>query len=77
MPQIPPTATGSNNRVRMRRADQTVTCNGTMIAFDPPTGNFSLLMDYQPEGAAPIAFTRGTKNNEYSDPQGLAWICIG
>jgi hypothetical protein len=78
MPSIPPSATGSHNRVRMKRADQAVTINGTMLRYDPKSGDFDLLMDYQPAGATSIAFHRvKDSSDKYKDPDGLDWICLG
>lgn len=78
MPPIPPTASGSHDRVRMRRSDQVLTINGTLVAYDPKFGDFSLLMDYQPAGAAAIEFHRVKDSpNKFKDPDGLDWICLG
>lgn len=75
---IPPSATGSHNRVRMKRADQVVTCNGTMLHYDPKFGDFLLLMDYQPKDASPIQFHRVKDSpDKFKDPDGLDWICVG
>lgn len=78
MPSIPPSATGAHNRVRMKRADQAVTINGTMVSYDPKSGDFLLYMDFQPAGADAIQFHRVKDSpDKYKDPAGLDWICLG
>lgn len=67
------TATGSNTRIHLRRTGQPIAIHATLVTYDQTNGNFTALLDTQPAGAEPIAFTFVDAEN-YTDPQGLTWI---
>jgi hypothetical protein len=74
--QVPPNATGSHDRVRLQRPlKNSITVHGTVLTFNPDTGDFRALMDYQAQGANAIAFTR--HDDKYVDDAGLEWLLVG
>lgn len=73
---IPKNATGSHDRVRLQRPlPNSIVVHGTIVEFDPTTGDFKALMDYQPPAAVAIAFTR--YEDRYIDDAGLSWKLVG
>ena len=73
---VPNNATGSHDRVRLSRPfPNSIHVHGTVVEFDPTTGNFKALMDYQAPGATAIAFTR--HDDKYVDDAGLDWKLVG
>ncbi len=76
MPQIPANATGSHDRVRLQRPlKNSITVHGTVLTFNPDTGDFTALMDFQPGGAMPYVFVRS--DDKYTDGAGLDWLLVG
>lgn len=74
--QIPSNATGSHDRVRLQRPlKNSITVHGTVLTFNPETGDFTALMDYQPADATPCSFTR--HDDKYVDQAGLEWRLVG
>jgi hypothetical protein len=72
---FPPNATGSRDRVRLRRPLlNSIAVHGTVLTFNPDTGDFTALMDYQPAGATPCSYTR--HDDKYVDQAGLDWQLV-
>jgi hypothetical protein len=73
---VPQNATGSHDRVRLQRTfPNSITIHGTVVSFNPLTGDFTALMDYQAPDAAAIAFTR--HDDKFVDDAGLEWKLVG
>lgn len=75
-----PTATGSNQRVRMSQDDVPgFHLHGTVQTdYDFNTGTFSILFDVQPAGAKPFHMTPVPKKiDHYTDQNGKAWTVVG
>jgi len=73
---IPPNATGSHDRVRLQRTlKNSITVHGTVVGFNPDSGDFTALMDYQPPGATAIAFVR--QDDKFTDEFGVDWLLVG
>lgn len=72
---IPPNATGSHDRVRLKRPlPNSIAVHGTIIEYNPVTGDFTALMDYQAPGDTPKFFTR--HDDKYVDGPGLDWHLV-
>lgn len=76
MPQIPDSATGSHDRVRLQRPfKNSITVHGTVLTFNPDAGDFTALMDFQPAGATPYVFSR--RDDKFVDQADRDWLLIG
>lgn len=51
------TATGTKTRVQLRREGQFVVPHGNLESYDPGTGHFGVLFDFQKPGDQPYSFT--------------------
>ena len=75
-----PTASGSHTRVQLHRVGQVLTLHGTVIGFDPVTGVFQAMMDYQLPGQA-LEFTPAPEKAApgtavFTDQNGLDWVLV-
>lgn len=80
---LPPTATGTHQRVRLQREGQSLSLHGTLVpgSWDITTGKFSAVFDVQIDhGVIPVLqFTPlpGTIRDRYQDGDGNNWVLIG
>lgn len=80
---LPPTATGTHQRVRLQREGQSLSLHGTLVpgSWDIATGKFSAVFDVQllqPVHTTPVQFTPVPNfEDKYQDGDGNQWILIG
>ena len=81
----PPTASGSHTRVQLQRVGQVLTLHGTIVGYDPVTGVFQAMMDYQVPGQAleltPMNDPPPTAGStapppRFRDQNGLDWTLV-
>lgn len=76
------TATGTITRVQLRRDGQYVVPHGNLLSYDPATGNFEALFDFQKEGEEPYKFTQLTSTDSreavgsFEDQFGNIWFLV-
>jgi hypothetical protein len=71
------TATGTTTRIQMQREGQSIIPHANLLTYDPNTGAFTALFDFQKPGDAPYSFDPlSTQPGKFSDQDGLVWTLI-
>lgn len=70
-------ATGSTTRVQMQRVGHALIPHGNLKTYNPATGVFSVLFDFQPSGDQLYTFTPTAESIDvYLDQYGQCWKLV-
>jgi len=74
-----PSASGAHTRVTLQRTGMPLQIHATISSFDRKTGEFTALLDIDPQGSPAEAFTPDVSTgviSGYTDSLGFSWQLV-